>query len=181
MDAKTTTPYFQENKNFQAYPTIKSTLAAMNEEDTVMNISDDELSEDNIEFELNRGYDNAKQLGILRREIRQIVAHKILPSEGWYNRRFEYINTYSQLGWIYMAQRFHNKDLYIHNTALYIMRLLDELHEERGTKPTFNITIYHRVIHEIQNIWSYYSRVYMDDEEDINMADLIEGMTFLCK
>ena len=181
MDAKMSLPYFKESMNSQVYPSIKSTIAAMNEEDTIMNISDDELSESNVDKELNKGYDNAKQLDILRREIGNIVVHNILPPEEWYNRRFEYINTYTQLGWSYMAKRFHNKDQYIHDTSLYIMGLLDELYEERGTKPTFSIPTYHRVIHEIQNIWSYYSRVYMDEEEDMNIADLIEGITFLGK
>ena len=78
-----------------------------------------------------------------------------------------------------MAKRFHNNDQYIHDTALYIMRLLDELIEERGTKPTFHIPTYHRVIHEIRNVWNYYSRLYMAGEEDSDVMDLIEGMMSL--
>ena len=153
----------------------------MEEDDTDMNTSDNELEGD-IEWELQhlKNFGNAKQLDLLRREVGHIVAHGLIPPEGWYDERFEHINMYSHLGWAEMAKRFHNKDQYLHDTALYIMRLSDELLEERGTKPNFHIPTYHRMIHDIQNIWNYYSQVYMSQEDD-DMTDLIEGMMFLCK
>jgi hypothetical protein len=157
------------------------TSATMEEDDTDMNTSDNELEGD-IEWELQhlKNFGNAKQLDLLRREVGHIVAHGLIPPEGWYDERFEHINMYSHLGWAEMAKRFHNKDQYLHDTALYIMRLSDELLEERGTKPNFHIPTYHRMIHDIQNIWNYYSQVYMSQEDD-DMTDLIEGMMFLCK
>ena len=150
------------------------------EEDIDMSQSGSE-SEGDIEWELQhlKTFNNAKQLDLLRREVGHIVAHSLIPSEGWYDDRYEYINKYSTLGWAEMANKYHNKDKYLHDTALYIMRLLDELLEERGTKPNFHIPTYHRVIHSIQSIWNYYSRVYMTGIEDADIMDLIEGMSAL--
>lgn len=168
-----------------------SSSAAMDEDDIDMidgNMTDsednsDNVSESDIEYEIERlkEFDNTKQLNILKREIGHIVAHGLMPCEGWYDERFTYINEYSKLGWAEMARRFHGKDQYLHDTAVYIMRLLDELLEERGSKPNFHLPTYHRVIHDIHNIWNYYSQVYMGSEEDTDVVDLIEGMKFLCK
>ena len=177
MDAEMSVPYFQETMN------SVETGATMDEDGSDINTSDNESTESDIEWELQhlKKYDNMKQLDILRREIGHIVAHNVLLPEECYNERFVYIHTYSQLGWAHMAKRFHNKDHYIHDTALYIMRLLDELIEERGAKPTFHIPTYHKVIHNIQSVWNYYSRLYMAGEEDANVMDLIEGMMSLGK
>lgn len=151
--------------NSQSYPSINSNI----------------IDEGDIEYELQhlKSFNNAKQLDLLRREVGYIVAHSLIPPEGWYDDRYEYINKYSTLGWAEMANKYHNKDQYLHDTSLYIMRLLDELLEERGTKPNFHIPTYYRVIHDIQNIWNYYSQVYMTGIEDADIMDLIEGMSSL--
>ena len=150
-------------------------------------IDDEPMNDSNSDIDIEdellylKNFDNEKQLKLLKREIGHIVAHGVSPSEGWYDERFEYINEYSHLGWAEMAKKFHDKDQYLHDTALYIMRLSDELLEERGTKPNFHIPTYHRMIHNIQNIWNYYSQVYMSGEDDEDVMDLIEGMMFLGK
>ena len=136
--------------------------------------------ETDIENELEhlKELDNEKQLNILKREIGHIVAHGLFPSEGWYDERFEHINMYSQLGWIHLAKKFHNKDQYIHDTAIYIMHLSDELLEERGSKPNFHLRTYHSFIHNIHSIWNYYKQIYCDEDD---MMDLISGMSGLMK
>jgi hypothetical protein len=92
--------------------------------------------EPTIEWELEhlQEFNNEKQLKLLRQEVTHIISHGFQPSEGWYDERFEHINLYSHLGWSQLAQRFHNTDQYIHDTSIYIMRLSDELLEERGCK-----------------------------------------------
>lgn len=157
------------------------------DEDDIMNEEngdngDNGDNEGDIEIELRhlKDFNNLKQLDVLRREVGHITAHGLIPSEGWYDERFEYINIYSQLGWSEMAHKYHNIDQYLHETALYIMRLSDELLEERGTAPNFNIPKYHSMIHNIHNIWNYYSQIYMEGTDD-TMMDLIENMRFLCK
>jgi hypothetical protein len=162
------------------YPSPPVNNEMEEDDDMTLSVSD---SEDDIEWDLQhlKDFNNLKQLDVLRREVGHIVAHGLIPPEGWYDERFEHINEYAHLGWGEMAKKFHNKDQYLHDTALYIMRLSDELLEERGTKPNFHIPTYHRMIHEIQNIWNYYSQVYKGQETDEDMMDLIEGMMFLCK
>jgi hypothetical protein len=149
-----------------------------------MEIEDEDMGnndEIDIEWALDhlKEFNNEKQLELLRREVDHIRVHSITPSEGWYDERFEFINIYSKLGWYDLAKKFHNKDQFIHDTAIYTMRLIDELLEERGTKPNFHIPTYYGMIHNIQNIWNYYKQVYGTDDDD--MSDLIEGMSFLMK
>jgi len=140
-----------------------------------------EVNDIESELENLKEFNNEKQLDLLRREIGHIVAHGALPPEGWYDERFEYILMYSKLDWISLAKRYHSTDQYMHNTALYIMRLIDELLEERGTKPNFHIRTYHRMIHEIQNIWHYYKQIYCTNDEDDEMMNLIGGISNMCK
>jgi len=168
------TPYFQE------FPNTIQEAPIMDLEDEDMNsVTSDDTD---IEWALAhlKEYDNEKQLDLLRREIGHIVAHGLQPSEGWYDERFEHINLYAHLGWSQLAQKFHNKDEYIHDNSIYIMRLADELLEERGCKPNFHLGTYHRLIHSVQSIWNYYKQLY-GSGDDTDMMDLIEGMSFLWK
>ena len=123
--------------------------------------------------------ENTIMLDQLRREIAHIITYELKPSEGWYDERYQYIDQYAKIDWRGMMTRFYKKDQYIYDTAHYILRLLEELIDERGTKPNFNIQTYHRVIHDIQNLWYYYSQVYMGEETDESVLDLIEGIKFL--
>lgn len=124
-------------------------------------------------------FDNEKQLKILFREIGHIVAHALIPPEGWYDERFEYIDMYSKLDWNSLATRFYNKDEYIYDTASYIMGLLEDLLDDRATKPTFNIKKYRELIYSIINVWNYYKKEYMENETDVDILNLIEGIKFL--
>jgi hypothetical protein len=154
--------------------TVKIPRDSKMEEDT-------DMEENDIEFELQhlKQFGNEKQLDLLRREVGHIVAHGLNPCEGWYDERFEHINLYSKLDWPGLARRFHNKDKFLHDTAIYIMRLSDELLEERGTKPNFHIATYHILIHSVQSVWDYYKQVYCADEDDTDIMDLIEGIKFM--
>ncbi len=131
-----------------------------------------------IECELEhlKEFNNEKQLDILRREVGHLVAHNITPSEGWYDERFQYIYMYYKLDWSGLARKFHNKDQFIHDTSIYIMRLADELMEERGSKPNFHIPTYTRMIHNIQQLWQYYKQIVLENEEDDDIMDLIAGI-----
>jgi hypothetical protein len=137
--------------------------------------------EGDIELELQhlKDFGNEKQLDLLRREIGHITAHGIQPCEGWYDERFAHINQYSKLDWSGLATRFHNKDQYLYDAAGYIIRLTHELLEDRATKPNFHLGTYHSFIHNIQNVWKYYKQVYVGDEADKDIMDLIEGIKFM--
>lgn len=136
---------------------------------------------EDIEWELEHLHEfgNEKQLELLRKEIDHILAHALSPSEGWYDERFDYIAKYSQLDWRGLSKRFYKKDQYICNNTEYIINLLKEIIEDRCTMPNFNLETYHLLIHNIHNIWAYYKDVYMGDETDVDVLDLIEGLTFM--
>ena len=135
----------------------------------------------NLENELNniKCFDNLRQLEILHREASYITINGIKPVDDWYDDRFEYIHKYSELSWNDLVQRFKSKDKYIHDTSMQIIQLITRLFEERSTKRFFNIPTYHTMIFNIKNIWEYYNSTYVCGESDIDMVDLIEGMTFL--
>ena len=125
--------------------------------------------------------DNLTQLYVLKQEINHIMIHNIPLSESWYDDRFRNIQTYSQLNWCELMYKFHNKDKYIHDTAQLIMRLCDELLEECSIKPNFHLPTYYKLIHDISDIWTYYHSKYMGEEDDADVIDLIEGLTYLMK
>ena len=136
------------------------------------------LEDPEWELENLQEFDNKKQLDLLIQEANHIMIHGLEPPIDWYNKRFPHIMTYSHLNWIEIAQQFHNKDKYVHDKARWIMRALDELIEEREVKPTFHLPTYYRVLHEIKNIWAYYQKEYVCDEDD-DMLDLIIDMKFM--
>jgi hypothetical protein len=137
--------------------------------------------EEDIEFQLQhlREYENEKQLDLLRREIGHIVVHGLQPSEGWYDERFEHINQYSKLDWTGLAQRFRGKDDFIYQLAQQTHHLLGELLEERSTKPNFHLQTYRMTLHNIHAVWNYYKQLYMGDEQDTDIMNLIEGIKFM--
>lgn len=134
-----------------------------------------------IDFELQNLtlFDNTKQLEILNREIAHITTNGIEPSEEWYDARFEYIVKYSNLGWLDLVERFNGKDKYIFDTALLIIQLINRLLEERAIKRKFYIPTYHTMLYNIKNIWEYYNTTYVCGETDIDVVNLVEGMTYL--
>lgn len=140
--------------------------------------SDDDTD---IEYQLEnlKEYDNLKQLKLLKKEIGLILAQGIIPPEEWYTDRFMNIYTYSTLAWDNLVKRFDKRDEYIYNTASYIIRLLNELLEERSVKASFNLESYSCLLFNILSVWIYYNRAYMGGETDSDMLDLIEGIQFM--
>lgn len=142
---------------------------------------DDQGDQEDVEWEIAhiKEKTNLQQLELLKKEIGHIMAHSANPCEGWFDERFEFIDTYSKLDWTGLMDRFKNKDNYIYETSLYIIRLIDELVEERESCPNFNLLTYYRIINNIYNIWNYYHHAYMGNETDRDVLDLIEGISFL--
>jgi hypothetical protein len=134
-----------------------------------------------IEKELDylEHYSNEYQLKLLKKEINHIVVHGVNPPESWYEERFKSIKTYSTLDWTGLMNKFSGKDAYMYNTAVHIMNIICELLNECSTKNSFNLKQYHLLIHEIQNIWSYYSKTYIGGETDLDVIDLIQGISHM--
>ena len=124
-------------------------------------------------------FDNLKQLEILNREASYITTNSIKPTDNWFDERFEYIYIYSKLSWEELIERFRNKDRYIYDTSTTIIQLINRLMEERSTNRYFYIPTYHTMIFHVKNVWDYYNTTYVCGESDIDVVDLVEGMTFL--
>ena len=124
-------------------------------------------------------FDNLTQLDILNREVAYITINGINPCDDWFDDRFEYIYIYSQLSWDDLAGRFKCKDKYIYDTSMQIIQLIGRLKEERSIKKQFYIPTYHTMIFHVKNVWEYYNKNYICGESDIDVVDLVEGMTFL--
>ena len=105
-----------------------------------------------LEIQHLKMFDNAKQLDILHREVAYIIRNGINPVDEWYDDRFEYIIKYSQLNWNELAKRFNDRDKYIYDTSVEIIKLINRLIEERATKRYFYIPTYHTMIYHIKNV-----------------------------
>lgn len=152
------------------------------DEDMNSTLSDESsICASDIEWDLDHidEYDNVKQLALLKMEINHFMIHGITPHDEWFDERYKFIDTYSKLNWSDIAKKYHNRDEYMHDAAIFIIHCLDELVEERATKPTFNLRTYYNVIHAINSIWKYFKETYLTDEEDEDIDDLIIGLTNL--
>lgn len=109
-------------------------------------------------------YDNATQLNLLQLEIVHIVDHAIQPSPDWYVLRMRHLMEYENLNWEPMSDRFRDRDEYVHDACLRILRDLRQLIEEAEIHPPFfSLDVYYSVIHEIDAFWPYYYENYWGD------------------
>jgi hypothetical protein len=146
-----------------------------------MEVEDEQpIESTDIEYELDhlKNFDNEKQLKLLRQEAIHITTHNIIPQEGWYDDRFEYIYKYSQVDWLEIAKTYHNRNQFLHDTSICIARLLEELMDERCTEPNFNLASYCAMLHNIMNLWNYYKEVYLTEDDD-DILELINGISGL--
>lgn len=124
---------------------------------------------------------NVRELEMLCREIDHIMANGISPPEAWYERRYENLQTYSELGWTSMAQRFHHIDHYIQNTSMNILNNLEDLMEEYHNKQFFHLRNYQHLLHDIGELWTYYQTTYIGNESDPDVGELIVGLTHMMR
>ena len=131
------------------------------------------------EADANKESKNVKELRELRREIDRIVAEGLCPSEEWYEARRCTIETYSELDWSGLVDRFDEHDLYMHSTALNIMYSIQVLLEEYDQMGHFDLRNFQHLIHDIHNIWTYFKDKYIGEETDTDVCDLIVGLSHI--
>jgi hypothetical protein len=122
---------------------------------------------------------NLEQLHSLQAELTHFVEHGVDPEEEWYTIRYSYIELYSHLRWNDFAESFKDKDDYLYEYSLAIHIMLGELIHEYSTRPTFTFELYCSIINSIAEVWEYYNKTYMGDEDDLDIVDLIESLTFM--
>lgn len=122
---------------------------------------------------------NLEQLHALQTELTHFVEHGIDPEDEWYISRYYFIELYSTLKWNDFGNSFKDRDDYLYEYSLAIHMMLGELIHEYSTRPTFTFELYCSAINSIAEVWEYYSKTYMGDEEDLDIVDLIESLTFM--
>ena len=122
---------------------------------------------------------NVRELETLREEIDAIMEQGLSPPHAWYQKRYNNIQIYSELGWSSMAYRFQRMDRYIQNTAINIMNNIEDLLEEFHQKQHFNLRYYQHMVHDIEDLWTYYKTTYIGDESDPEVGDLIVGLSHM--
>lgn len=123
--------------------------------------------------------DNLQHLRTLREEIQLIFLHELVPPDDWYGERADTLHVYAELDWIPYATRFYGKNDKLYQLAVQIHTDLHHVLEEWATTPQFSLVPYRRIIENIQTFWDIYSQLYVGDERDEEVIDLIEQMTHM--
>jgi hypothetical protein len=114
--------------------------------------------------------DEVKYLHMLAAEIQD--SNK--PNKDWYEERIVKIFEYSGLDWTDLTTRYKNNDIFLSEKAAKIREGLAYIISDWSTQPVFDLSVYHIVILDINELWNYYENNYIDDDSDI--SDLISGL-----
>ena len=142
-------------------------------------MQEDYIADDEGETEHLEKTSNVHELESLRDEIDAMMEQGLSPPHAWYQKRYNNIQIYSELEWSSMAYRFQQTDRYIQNTALNIMNNIEDLLEEFHQAHHFNLKYYQHMVHDIEDLWTYYKTNYIGDESDLEVVDLIVGLTHM--
>jgi hypothetical protein len=124
-------------------------------------------------------YDNETQLKMLIKEIKQILAHSFTPPDDWFEERFGFVFTYSELDWTGLINRMMARNPHIAQAAQQVVHRIQALILQWSQGPTFDIILYRDTLIEIQAIWFYYKAMYMGNEKDIDVVELTEMMAHI--
>jgi hypothetical protein len=143
-------------------------------------IMQEESNLDNMEEMLEhiQEYNNETQLELLHHEIEHILIHGVQPHDSWYEERMNHIQAYQTIDWKDLAVRSYQRDDKIYEASVNIIDHLEQLEEEWGTSPTFNLCVYQRLIEMIRTVWKYYSHEYYvtDLTKTVDILDLMNSM-----
>lgn len=129
-------------------------------------------------------YDNMTQLQMLNQEIQHIMEHGVQPPQEWFEMRFQKVYQYSELDWMKIVKQFQGKDTsdeatYIMETCHTIVLMIQTIIDEWAVSPVFNLSTYYQLINDMENLITVYRTIYIGDETDEDMADLILGISQL--
>jgi hypothetical protein len=153
-----------------------------------MDVSDDmteihrkveyELSALDAELEGIDDLSNIDQLELLIKEYIIINRYQVQLADTWYADRIHFIETYKELNWDYMIQRFASKNTFLCNTSIQIVTNMNTLLAQYQTG-RFSLELYEYVIYNIHNVWHHYKTDYLDKKPEYDVDDLIGDMTWL--
>lgn len=126
-----------------------------------------------------QGQPEAIQLEMLAHEANVIKLSHVQPQSAWYQVRMQKIFEYSGLNWAELTQRYMISDSFLSQKADTIQKGIAYLIQDWSTQPLFDFSVYHIVIHTMNDLWKYYDTQYMDENYDIDVSDLISGLRYL--
>jgi hypothetical protein len=88
-----------------------------------------------------------------------------------------FIDTYRELNWEYLIEKFDGKNAFIHQTTTQLIDTMDKLMDlwEIGQ---FSFEMYQYIIYNVRNVWVHYKEHYVGDT-GYDMEDLLIDMTYL--
>jgi hypothetical protein len=114
----------------------------------------------------------------LYQEAMQVALEQVQPSEGWYDRHFRYVYKYHMIDWNGLADKFKDKDNILYGLSTRTRDIIQELMDEYGGRPNFSFDNYYTMLCSIHNLWMYYKNTYIGEEDDTDVVDLVEMMSF---
>lgn len=118
-------------------------------------------------------------LQMLVDESDKIIKESVRPTKDWFCKRMQKIFEYSGLNWAELVQLYKDKDVFLSQKAHKIQEGVSYLIKDWETQLVFDLQIYQIVVTDINQLWSYYEKEYMDENFDIDVCDLISSMKFL--
>jgi len=98
------------------------------------------------------------------------------PNKEWYQERIVKIFEYSGLDWAELATRYKDSDVFLSEKAAKIQQGLAYIISDWSTQPVFDLSVYHIVILDINELWNYYENNYIDENHDSDISHLISGL-----
>ena len=112
-------------------------------------------------------------LHMLAAESTRLISESNKPNKDWFRERIVKIFEYSGLDWTELATRYKDSDVFLSEKAAKIQEGLAYIISDWSTQPVFDLSVYHIVILDINELWTYYENNYIDDSD---ISDLISGL-----
>ena len=112
-------------------------------------------------------------LHMLAAESTRLISETNKPNKDWFRERIVKIFEYSGLDWTELATRYKDSDIFLSEKAAKIQEGLAYIISDWSTQPVFDLSVYHIVILDINELWTYYENNYIDDSD---ISDLISGL-----
>ena len=115
-------------------------------------------------------------LHMLAAESTRLIRESNKPNKDWFQERIVKIFEYSGLDWAELATRYKDSDVFLSEKAAKIQQGLAYIISDWSTQPVFDLSVYHIVILDINELWTYYENNYIDENHDSDISDLISGL-----
>jgi hypothetical protein len=115
-------------------------------------------------------------LHMLAAESTRLIRESNKPNKDWFQERIVKIFEYSGLDWVELTTRYKDSDLFLSEKAAKIQEGLAYIISDWSTQPVFDLSVYHIVILDINELWTYYENNYINENQDSDISDLISGL-----